>query len=128
MKLTEKLKEQVKRADNTEDKMELLKEAGILLDDDELDFVSGGNSVQNQQLMEALGITPCGDTYLDNVEIEYALNARGLRVYISNYNENIYRSVYDYETGRSVSSYSMTHQEVLDLINNWGDRGSFRYI
>ena len=51
MKLTGKLKEDVEKAENKEQAKELIAEAGMLLDDDELEQVSGGEMTHDHRLM-----------------------------------------------------------------------------
>jgi len=45
MKLTGELKEQVEKTDNRDEKKRLIEEAGMELTDEEMDIVSGGESV-----------------------------------------------------------------------------------
>ncbi len=46
MRLVGKLKEKVEKTETKEEAKKLIKEAGIELNDDELDQISGGKSVQ----------------------------------------------------------------------------------
>ena len=50
MKLTGDLKNQVEKAESKDEKKKLIEEAGIILDDEELDEVSGGSRL----------VKPCG--------------------------------------------------------------------
>ena len=45
MKLTGELKEQVEKTDNRDEKKRLIEEAGMELTDEEMDIVSGGESI-----------------------------------------------------------------------------------
>ena len=47
MELTKELKEKVEKAQNAEEAKKILEEAGMILDDAELDQVSGGRYIKN---------------------------------------------------------------------------------
>ena len=51
MELTGKLKEQVEKAESKDEKKSLIENAGMLLNDEELDMVSGGAEEGNIQTM-----------------------------------------------------------------------------
>ena len=68
MKLTGKLKTQVDNASTKEEKREAIKQAGMLLTDDELDQVAGGGRVPD--------CLTCPDNY-DRILCEDCLAYRG---------------------------------------------------
>lgn len=58
MKLTGKLKEQVEKANSKDEKKALIKDAGMLLSDDELSQVAGGDSIREMILFQCRHCTP----------------------------------------------------------------------
>ncbi|MCR5024378.1 MAG: hypothetical protein K6A90_08620 [Lachnospiraceae bacterium] len=106
MKLTGKLKKQVEKAQTKEEAREAIKKAGMLLDDDELELVSGGGMEKTEDKFPRIY---CEGKYHEMVRI-YPYSVR--------YNGKVYKNMERYLCSSTMRSFYTTNEGGVRCIYN----------